>query len=203
MANPTPDPSIDELYEALSASGIRLDKVWSGVKEVIAAKLPGMISRYNIENNRGAGGIKKPVGYYTGGVNLNEKMVPSIVVGSESEFNPLGPSQHTTTNTTCVWVVTPAKTTQAIARDAAIMAHLVHGVLMGYQQGYQNAWGQRLWLGLSPGSVRAIAKSEQNLYGGFFITLDIVQGPSPTSTSLYKSGEDIDEPEPPGPGTSP
>ena len=196
MPAPMPDPTIDELYDSLAASNIRLDKVWSGVKEVIAKKLPGMVELYNQKNQRGAGGLRAPVNYYTGGVNLQEKMIPAVIVGSESEFNPLGPGAHLTTNTTCVWVVTPAKTTQATTRDAALLAHLVHGVLLGYQGGYQNALGQRLWRSLTPGSIRAIAKSEQNLYGGFYLTLDVVQGPAPNSTSLYESGVDVDEPEP-------
>lgn len=187
-----PDPTIEELYDALAASGIRLDKVWAGVKEILGAKLPGMVDLYNLKNARaGANELQKPDNYHTGGVDLPEKPLPCIVVGAESEFLPLGPGAQMSNNTTCIWVVTAAKTSGAQVRDAALLADLARGVMLGYQRGYRNSIGQHLWTGLAPGSVRAIGKNEQSLYGGFYLSLDVVQGPHPQGHSLYEPGASI------------
>lgn len=189
MSNPMPNPTIDELWSGLVSSNIRLDKVWAGVKEVLAAKMPGMVARYNSENNRtGRSALPTPSEYFTGGVNLdgNDKLtMPVVVVGSESEFLPLGPGAQSSNNTTCIWIVYRATLTDEQVRDSCLLTHLSFGVMLGYQMGYQNDIGQRLWTSLAPGSVRAIPRSDKSLYGGWYLNLDIVQSPAPGATSLY------------------
>lgn len=184
-----PNPDINELWAGLTASNIRLDKVWAGVKEVLAAKMPGMVARYNTENSRtGSNALPKPTEYFTGGVNLDDKdklQLPVAVVGSESEFLPLGPAAQSSNNTTCIWMVYRATLTDDQVRDSCLLIHLAFGVMLGYQMGYQNSIGQRLWTCLSPGAVRVIPKSEKSLYGGWYLNLDVVQGPAPNVASLY------------------
>ncbi|HEY0076809.1 MAG TPA: hypothetical protein VGB77_22185 [Abditibacteriaceae bacterium] len=185
-----PDPSIDELWDGLNASNIRLDKVWAGVKEVLAAKMPGMITRYNTKNNRtGKNALPQIEEFHTGGVNLdNEKNFPCIVVGSESEFLPLGPGAQMSNNTTCIWVVYRATLTDEQVRDSSLLAHLSLGVMLGYQIGYRNRSNQRLWTSLAPGAVRAIPKNEKSLYGGCYLNLDVIQSPDPDAANIYEPG---------------
>ncbi|RYX84229.1 hypothetical protein EON83_11070 [bacterium] len=191
-----PNPTAEELYDALEASNIRLDKIWSGLKEVLARKMPDMVALYNEKNGRtGSSALVAPNEYYTGGEDLKEKPLPAIVVGGELEFSAAGPSAQFADSSTCIWVVCAPKTTRAAVRDATILAHLAWAVVNGYQRGYRNEANQRLWTGLTPSGVRAIPKNEQSLYGGFYIALDVSQGPSPTSASMWsRESEQIETP---------
>jgi hypothetical protein len=186
---PVPSPTTAVLFDGLEASNIRLDKVWSGVKEVVARHLPEMVALYNQKNRLGGTAkLTTPAHFYTGGVDLQDKPLPAIVVGSEMEFGPLGPGAQLGTASTCIWVVSKGKITHSAARDASLLAHFCYGIMLGYQWGYTNALGQHLWAGLSPSGVRSVPTTDKG-FGGFYLALDVVQGPAPGATSLYTSAE--------------
>ncbi|RYF49449.1 MAG: hypothetical protein EOO38_07865 [Cytophagaceae bacterium] len=183
---PYPAPSTSDLYERLEASNIRLDKAWAGVKEVLAIHLPGMVDTYNTKNNRlGDDALVCPIDYYTGGESLQDREFPVIVVGGEMEFAPLGVNAFLGTVNSCIWVLTRANTSRNDIHDSSTLAHLAWGVMLGFCGGYFNSVGQMLWGSLQPHAVRAIPKNEKSIYGGFFVALDIQQGPNDNAASLY------------------
>ena len=101
----TPDPTPEELFDALEGSNIRLDKIWAGLKEVLARKMPAMVALYNEKNGReGTSALVAPHDYYTGGEDLKEKPLPAIVVGGELELSGAGPSAQFAESSTCIWV---------------------------------------------------------------------------------------------------
>ncbi len=183
---PYPSPSPGYIFEHLEQTNIRLDKAWSGVKEILGAHLPGQVELYNSKNNRSGDKVLVcPTDYYTGGEDLLEQPLPAIVVGGEMEFNPFGMGAYLGTVNTCIWVVTRANTSRKDIHDAATLAHLAWGVTLEFAGGYFNAIGQMLWGSLSSHAVRVIPKNDKSLYGGFFVALDIQQGPNPDAASLY------------------
>lgn len=186
---PYPQPSTAQLYEALEQTNLRLDKAWSGVKEILKRELPALLTMYNEENNRtGDNALVCPDDFYTAGSDLQDRPLPAIVVGGESELGALGMGALFTSNiNACVWVVTKANANGPDIDDASVLAHLCLGVVIGFLGGYFNAAGQNLWQSLQPNAVRSIPKNEKSLYGGFFVAMEVVQGPMQGAASLYRT----------------
>ena len=183
---PFPNRTDAEIYALLAQSGIRLDVLWAGLKEVLARHLPGQVQIFNAEFGlTGKNAVACPRDYYTAGADLQEKPLPAIVVGGENEFAPLGMQAFYANTNACIWIVTKANPTADEISRASILAHLAWGAVRAYVGGYVNAGGQRLWTGLQPQGIRAIPKQEKSLYSGFFISIETLQAPDPQSASLW------------------